>query len=195
MAIGERPAAQSAGRSAHHDPHGQFRRCSQDDPADLRCRSRSASAFMPDCVGRFSDRVVALVTLIGTSLPEFVWGNLLIIIFAFWLKWLPPSSLMDPGDSVFSALQAADPAGADADAGDAGLHQPDDAHQHDRGAGAQFRPHRAVEGHRRAPGDPAPRPAQRAAADHHHRRDEHRLADGQPRGRRNRIQLSRASGG
>ena len=51
--------------------------------------------------GRLPDRVIALVTLVGTSLPEFVWGNLLIIVFAFWLKWLPPSSLMDPGDSMF----------------------------------------------------------------------------------------------
>ena len=50
--------------------------------------------------GRLTDRIIALVTLIGTSLPEFVWGNLLIIIFAFWLKWLPPSSLMDLGDSM-----------------------------------------------------------------------------------------------
>jgi peptide/nickel transport system permease protein len=52
--------------------------------------------------GRFADRSIALVTLIGTSLPEFVWGNLLIIIFAFWLQWLPPSSLMDAGDSMFA---------------------------------------------------------------------------------------------
>jgi peptide/nickel transport system permease protein len=52
--------------------------------------------------GRLSDRVIAVVTLIGTSLPEFVWGSLLIIVFSFWLKWLPPSSLMDPGDSVFT---------------------------------------------------------------------------------------------
>jgi len=51
--------------------------------------------------GRFADRAIAIVTLIGTSLPEFVWGNLLIIIFAFWLQWLPPSSLMDSGDSMF----------------------------------------------------------------------------------------------
>src|SRR5512144_2464145 len=36
--------------------------------------------------GRLADRVIAIVTLIGTSLPEFVWGNVLIIVFAFWLK-------------------------------------------------------------------------------------------------------------
>ncbi len=55
--------------------------------------------------GRLPDRIIALVTLIGTSLPEFVWGNLLIIVFAFWFKWLPPSSLMDPGDPVFAQFK------------------------------------------------------------------------------------------
>jgi peptide/nickel transport system permease protein len=55
--------------------------------------------------GRLPDRVIAIVTLIGTSLPEFVWGNVLIIVFAFWLKWLPPSSLMDPGDPVFAQVK------------------------------------------------------------------------------------------
>ena len=55
--------------------------------------------------GRMPDRIIALVTLIGTSLPEFVWGNVLIIVFAFWLKWLPPSSLMDPGDPVFAQFK------------------------------------------------------------------------------------------
>src|SRR4029077_12864776 len=55
--------------------------------------------------GRLADRVIAMVTLIGTSLPEFVWGNLLIIVFAFWLRWLPPSSLMDPGDPLFAQFR------------------------------------------------------------------------------------------
>jgi peptide/nickel transport system permease protein len=55
--------------------------------------------------GRLPDRAIAVTTLIGTSLPEFVWGNLLIIIFAFWLQWLPPSSLMDPGDPPFSQFK------------------------------------------------------------------------------------------
>ena len=55
--------------------------------------------------GKLPDRIIALVTLIGTSLPEFVWGNLLIIVFAFWFKWLPPSSLMDPGDPLFAQFK------------------------------------------------------------------------------------------
>lgn len=55
--------------------------------------------------GRLPDRMIAVITLIGTSLPEFVWGSLLIIIFAFWLRWLPASSLIDPGDPPLSKLQ------------------------------------------------------------------------------------------
>src|SRR5438552_2559822 len=58
------------------------------------------------------------------------------------------------------------------------LNQPDDANQHDRGEGAQLHPHRAAEGHGRVQGDLPPRAAERAAADDHDRRDEHRLADG-----------------
>ena len=52
--------------------------------------------------GKVADRVIAVTTLIGTSLPEFVWGSLLIIVFSYWLKWLPPSSLMDPGDPLLA---------------------------------------------------------------------------------------------
>lgn len=51
---------------------------------------------------RFADRAIGVLTLIGTSLPEFVWGNLLIIIFAFHLEWLPPSSLMDASDPILA---------------------------------------------------------------------------------------------
>lgn len=51
---------------------------------------------------RFTDRAIGVLTLIGTSLPEFVWGNLLIIIFAFHLEWLPPSSLMDASDPILA---------------------------------------------------------------------------------------------
>jgi len=55
--------------------------------------------------GRVTDRVIGLVTLVGTSLPEFVWGNVLIVVFAFWLKWLPPSSLMDASDPVLAQFK------------------------------------------------------------------------------------------
>ncbi len=54
---------------------------------------------------RLPDRIIAVITLIGTSVPEFVWGSLFIIIFAFGLKWLPASALIDPADSPLSKLQ------------------------------------------------------------------------------------------
>jgi peptide/nickel transport system permease protein len=54
---------------------------------------------------RLPDRIIAVITLIGTSVPEFVWGSLFIIIFAFGLKWLPASALLDPADSPLSRIQ------------------------------------------------------------------------------------------
>lgn len=55
--------------------------------------------------GRLADRVIAVTTLVGTSLPEFVWGSVLITVFAFWLRWLPPTAIMDPGDSPLAHLR------------------------------------------------------------------------------------------
>lgn len=55
--------------------------------------------------GKLPDRIIAVVTLIGTSLPEFVWGSLLIIVFSYKLEWLPPSSLMDPGDPLLTHVK------------------------------------------------------------------------------------------
>lgn len=46
--------------------------------------------------GKWPDNLISIVSLIGISLPEFVSAVFLIVIFAGWLKLLPPSSLMDP---------------------------------------------------------------------------------------------------
>ncbi len=43
--------------------------------------------------GRWQDWLISSSALLTTSLPEFVTGILLIIIFAWWLKWLPGNSL------------------------------------------------------------------------------------------------------
>ncbi len=51
------------------------------------------------------DRIIAVITLVGTSVPEFVWGSVFIFIFAFWLKWLPPSALIDANDFPLTRLQ------------------------------------------------------------------------------------------
>jgi peptide/nickel transport system permease protein len=47
--------------------------------------------------GRWPDTAISVGTLVAVSLPEFVSGVLLILVFATWLRWLPPSSLIDPG--------------------------------------------------------------------------------------------------
>jgi peptide/nickel transport system permease protein len=43
------------------------------------------------------DRVVSMGSLVAISLPEFVTGVLLIIVFSTTLGWLPSSSLVEPG--------------------------------------------------------------------------------------------------
>lgn len=43
------------------------------------------------------DRAVSVLGLVGVSLPEFVTGVLLIMIFSSTLGWLPSSSLVEPG--------------------------------------------------------------------------------------------------
>ena len=48
------------------------------------------------------DRVLSQGSLLTISLPEFVTGILLILVFASWLGWLPASSIMLPGESVWS---------------------------------------------------------------------------------------------
>jgi peptide/nickel transport system permease protein len=49
------------------------------------------------------DQVVGLVTLVSVSLPEFISGTVLILLFAFHFTLLPPSSLIDPRVSLWSA--------------------------------------------------------------------------------------------
>ncbi len=58
-----------------------------------------ASAVRRD---RLLDHVVAGTTLALISTPEFVVGTLLAVLFAVWLRWLPPVSLIDPSRSAFT---------------------------------------------------------------------------------------------
>jgi peptide/nickel transport system permease protein len=53
---------------------------------------------------RWPDTAVSVGTLVAVSLPEFVSGVLLILVFATWLRWLPPSSLIDPGADPLEVL-------------------------------------------------------------------------------------------
>ena len=47
--------------------------------------------------GRLTDRIVSGFAVLAFSLPEYVLGLLLILVFSIWLPLLPGSSLMDPG--------------------------------------------------------------------------------------------------
>jgi peptide/nickel transport system permease protein len=54
--------------------------------------------------GRFADRLVSGVSMFGLSVPNFVFGPLLMLVFAVWLGWLPVSGREDPGSLILPAL-------------------------------------------------------------------------------------------
>lgn len=53
----------------------------------------------------FGDRAASMVGLAAISLPEFVTGVLLIMIFSTSLGWLPSSSIVEPGTSPLTRPQ------------------------------------------------------------------------------------------
>jgi len=55
-------------------------------------------------VGRVTDRAISVTGLSAATVPEFVSGIVLIVIFAVELKWLPVSASAGPGASVGSQL-------------------------------------------------------------------------------------------
>jgi peptide/nickel transport system permease protein len=48
------------------------------------------------------DRAISALTLGAISLPEFVAGTLLILVFARWLDWLPGTVVVAPGRNVLA---------------------------------------------------------------------------------------------
>ena len=48
------------------------------------------------------DHAISTLTLIALSLPEFVWGTLLILLLAYRFRIFPPSSMVDPQASLAS---------------------------------------------------------------------------------------------
>jgi len=54
--------------------------------------------------GRF-DRVISIVTVTLTSIPEFVTAVALLLLFTAWLGWLPGTSSLFPGDSWSTGSQ------------------------------------------------------------------------------------------
>lgn len=55
-------------------------------------------------VGRPLDRVISVIGLTGSTVPEFVSGIIVIEILGLWLKWLPVTAATPPGASVLSQL-------------------------------------------------------------------------------------------
>jgi len=56
--------------------------------------------------GRPVDHAVSIASLAVISLPEFIIGSLLILLFFAWLDVLPPVSLIPPGDSPLGHSKA-----------------------------------------------------------------------------------------
>ena len=108
-----------------------------------RCSPASRSACSPRC-GRTppTDAAVMGVALAGVSIPNFVLGPLLVLVFALGLYWLPPALWEGP----------AEPRAAGAHAGRRlrRLRRAPDARRHARGAAPGLRPHRARQGPARA---------------------------------------------
>ena len=55
--------------------------------------------------GSMVDRLISNATLAGLSVPDFIMGMLLILVFAVKLHWLPPASLLAPDVSPLSEPQ------------------------------------------------------------------------------------------
>lgn len=53
---------------------------------------------------RLPDHLISVGTLVAVSLPEFVTGSVLIVVFASWLRLLPPSSLIAPNATLLESL-------------------------------------------------------------------------------------------
>jgi len=56
-------------------------------------------------VGRPVDRIIGIVGLSATTVPEFVSGIILIIVFAVGLKWLPVSATAPSGSGFLTSLK------------------------------------------------------------------------------------------
>ncbi len=56
--------------------------------------------------GRSIDNFLSMLTLVGLSIPEFVMGTILLIVFAASLRWFPALSLIEDARNLGDALKA-----------------------------------------------------------------------------------------
>lgn len=55
--------------------------------------------------GKPVDHAITFVTLLGVSMPEFVVGTLLVVVFASQLGWLPATSIIEPDANLLDNLK------------------------------------------------------------------------------------------
>jgi peptide/nickel transport system permease protein len=55
--------------------------------------------------GRLADPATSAVALAGFSMPVFVVGMLLVLVFSLRLRWLPPAGYVPPGEDVGGFLR------------------------------------------------------------------------------------------
>jgi peptide/nickel transport system permease protein len=55
--------------------------------------------------GRLSDRFISVGGLSATSVPDFVWAVLLILVFALWIRILPATAQPPPGAGFFTSVE------------------------------------------------------------------------------------------
>jgi peptide/nickel transport system permease protein len=65
----------------------------------------AAGVFAALHVGKPIDRVITIVGLSGTTVPEFVSGIVLILVFGIGLAWLPIEATPPPGAGFFTQLK------------------------------------------------------------------------------------------
>ncbi|WP_112436679.1 ABC transporter permease [Rhizobium sp.] len=54
--------------------------------------------------GKVADMVVSLISYAGVALPEFVTATLAVLIFADWMKWLPPTGYVPLTDDFVDGI-------------------------------------------------------------------------------------------
>ena len=121
-------------------------------------------------VGKGIDRIISVTGLSFSTVPEFVSGIVLIVIFAIWLKVLPVTRRLARRRHLPHPAQVPDPARHPAGARAVRLHRPHGQGGDGGGARLRLRAHGDLEG-ASAPGGHLPaRAAQLVAADDHRHR-------------------------